>query len=269
MLRGAACAIGSKAYFTAGGSSTVYCYDYISKQWTELSGRLMVTNFTFVGVNNLLTTVGGINSDKLFTHDGGKWIEKFRPMSIKRDNPAAVCTGHSLVVAGGKHTPRQYMLTVEVMDTITLQWFTAASIPKDMYWASMCACGDDLYLLGDESTHVYSCTLQSLLQSYQAPGKASTSQQTNVWSRITDLPVSESTAVTLCDQLISVGGVKDKKKVDSVYCYNPALSTWKIIGTIPSFESLPLVTTLPGDKMIVVYGNCQDITIAVASAVVR
>lgn len=130
----------------------------------------------------------------------------------------------------------------------------------------MTKCDDDLYLLGDKSTHVYSCSLQSLLQSCQAPGKAYASQQTGVWNRITDLPVCQSTAVTLCGQLVSVSGEKDKKNVDSVYCYNPATSEWKNIGTIPSGQSCPLVTALPGDKMIVVYGK-KDITIAIASAI--
>ena len=194
-------------------------------------------------------------------------MEKYPPMTTKRDNPAAVCSGHSLVVAGGCDKQHQHLTTVEVMDTSTLQWFTAASLLSGISWASMTTCGDDLYLLGDGSTHVYSCSLQALLQSCQAPGKASASPQTSIWNRITDLPVSRSTAVTLCRQLVCVGGIKDEIAVDSVYCYNPVTSSWKLIGSIPSSKSCLLVTTLPGDKLILVYGWC-DITIAVASAIV-
>lgn len=80
------------------------------------------------------------------------------------------------------------------------------------------------------------------------------------------LCVSPQLLYTLCGQLVSVSGEKDKKNVDSVYCYNPATSEWKNIGTIPSGQSCPLVTALPGDKMIVVYGK-KDITIAIASAI--
>jgi hypothetical protein len=272
MLRGAACAGGTVAYFNTAGTSNIYCYDYLSKQWTELPAHPgdFMGKFALVVVSDLLTSIGGTNSNKLFTFNGKKWVEKYPPMSTKRSWPAAVCSGHSLVVAGGENERDQSIPTVEVMDTSTLQWSIAASLPRGVYYASMTTCGDDLYLLGDESTHVYSCSLQSLLQSRQAPGKVSVSQQSNVWSRITDLPVLRSTAVTLSGQLISVGGRTDdrhSKAVDSVYCYNPATSTWKIIETIPLSKSLPLVTTLPGDKMIMVYGN-QHITIAVASAVV-
>ena len=278
MLRGAACSIGTMAYFTTGGTHCIYCYDYTSKKWTKLPVRFVVAHFTFVVVNDLLTSVGGRNSSKLFTLSEGKWVEKFPPMTTKRENPAAVCTGHSLVVAGGQDEHNQNLPTVEVMDTNTLQWFTAASLPLGVYRASMTACGDDLYLLGDETTRVYSCSLQALLQSCEAPGKASTSQLTSlwnkfpgkdscVWNRITDLPVSCSTAVTLCGQLVSVGGKNDGKEVDSVYCYDPATSAWKTIRKIPVCKSHPLVTTLPGDKLIIIHGH-GNITIDVADAVV-
>ena len=190
--------------------------------------------------------------------------EKFPPMPTKQKRSAALCTNHSLVVAGGGDDHRQELRTVEVMDTNTLQWFTAASLPKGVYWVSMTACGDNLYLLGDKTTCAYSCSLQALLQSCHK--KASSSQQTKVWDRITDLPVSESTAVTLCGQLVSVGGKDDEGKIDSVYCYNPATSTWKAIGQMPSCEYYPLVTTLSGDKLIIVHSGHNNTDINVASA---
>ena len=272
MVRGAACAGGTVAYFNPGGVNIVYCYNCLSKQWTELPKPKIGSGFALVIIYDLLTTVGGDNSNKLFTFNGKKWVDKYPPMPTKREQPAAVCSGHSLVVAGGQDEQSGCIATVEVMDTNTLQWFTAASLSRGIYRASMTICCDDLYLYGDtnlygdNSTHVYSCSLQSLLQSCQVPGKASALQQTSIWNRITDLPVSSSIAITLCGQLISVGGIKDEKTVDSVYCYNPATSEWKIIGTIPLSMSFPLVTTIPGDKMIVVYGGV-DITIAIANAI--
>ena len=266
MQRGAACAGETVAYFNTVGVNNVYCYNCLSKQWTELPKPSVYSRIALVIISDLLTSIGGTNSNKLFTFNGEKWVEKYPPMPTKRRYPAAVCSGHSLVVAGGRDEQHQSLPTVEVMDTSTLQWFTAASLPRGIHEASLTTCGDDLYLLRDASAHVYSCSLQSLLRSCQAPGKASASQQTSIWNRIADLPVSKSTAITLCGQLVSVGGEKNKEAVDSVYCYNPATSEWKIIGTIPSYQSRPLVTTLPGDKMIVVYGM-MDITIAVASAI--
>ena len=103
------------------------------------------------------------------------------------------------------------------MDTNTLQWFTAASLSRGIHWASMTACVDDLYLLGDNTSYVYSCSFQALLRTCQAPGKALSSQQASVWNRVSDLPVICSTTATLCGQLVSVGGKDDKRvEVNSV-----------------------------------------------------
>ena len=277
MGRGAACVIGILAYFNPGATPDIYCFDYCSKQWSELP-ECPTCNFALVIVNDLLTTVGGEEEgDKLFSFsDEGKWVEEFTPMPTKREYPAAVCTGHSLVVAGGRDEGKD-LPTVEVMDTNTLQWFTAASLPsRRIGLACMTVCGDNLYLLGDATIRVYSCSIQALLQTCQAPGRVSTLQQASVWNRGADLPVKWSTAATLCGQLVSVGGTDDEEvAVNSVYCYDPVTTTWKIIGQIPSCKEAPLVTTLPGDKLIIVYGDgdgdsegdCDgDVTIDIASA---
>ena len=148
MFRGAACGIRTMAYFSPGATSSVYCFDSCSKQWSRLPDHPTFTfNFSLIVINDLLTTVGGIKSNKLFSFSEGnwfskgKWVEKFPPMPTKREYPAAVCTGHSLVVAGG-HDEGKHLPTVEVMDTNTQQWFTAASLPRGICRASMTACGE-------------------------------------------------------------------------------------------------------------------------------
>ena len=42
---------------------------------------------------------------------------------------------------------------------------------------------------------------------------------------------------------------------DRVYCYNPTTNIWSIIGAIPSYSICPAVTTLPGNKLIVLHFN--------------
>ena len=263
LFRGAVCGSRTVAFFNPLGVPSIYCFDYCSKQWSELPRfPIPSSDFALVVINDLLTTVGGTKSNKLFSFSEGKWVEEFPPMPTRRHYLAAVCTGHSLVVAGGRNQDKQALPTVEVMDTNTLQWFTAAGLPRGIDWASMTTCRENLYLFGDDTTHVYSCSLQALLQTC----KASTSQQASVWNRVTDLPVKRSTAATLCGQLVSVGGRDDKRvEVNSVYCYDPETTTWKIIGQIPSCESYPLVTTLTEDKLIMVHG-LENVTIDIASA---
>ena len=252
------------AYFNPGGTKSVYYYDYVKKQWGELP-QCPTSNFAFVVINDLLTTVGGVYSHKkLFSFSDGGWEEKFPPMPTQRYYPAAVCTGRHVVVSGGDNCGKD-LPTVEVMDTHTRQWSTAASLPRGIYHASMTMCGDTLYLLGDDTTQVHYCSLQMLLQSCQAPGPL---REASVWMRLQDLPVKQSTAATLCGELISVGGCDtDNQDLDSVYHYDSATSTWKVIGQMPSKKSRTLITTLPGEKLIVVTGAYDDVFIDIANCI--
>ena len=61
---------------------------------------------------------------------------------------AVVCSGRSLVAAGGVEEGRKKLSAVEVMDTETLQWSTVSSLPHPLYLASATLCGDKVYMLG-------------------------------------------------------------------------------------------------------------------------
>ena len=121
---------------------------------------------------------------------------------------------------------------------------------------------------GDPTQAVTTTTVTALHQSchVQSLGarlmKAiSRAEQSTVWQRITDVPVTDSTCTTLCGQLLAVGGTDSKKKnTTAVHQYNRSTDSWEVTGDIPKVCSLPLVTVLPGNKLIV---GCQgDVYIA-------
>ena len=245
----------------------LYQFDYPSKKWSRLPTCPEIY-YALVAVNNLLTTVGGKqNFNKLFsfcTTPEEKWVERFLPMPHRRIHPAVVVTGTALIVTSGFNEHGEAQYAVDVMDTSTLQWFTAAaSLPREISFSTVATdCGDSLYILGritrwasasliacnrsvspnPETTTVYCCSLQAILQSCQPSGTAvvaSMSQQATIpVSRITDLPMVSGSISTFCGQLIGYGGKVDGHMVhnDRVYCFNPAAGgTWRVIGTIPSF----------------------------------
>ncbi len=197
-------------------SKRIYAYSSQRDNWTNLPDCPTV-NSSLAVVNGLLTAVGGIKSGKLtnalvsLTETGSerKWSEHFPPMPTKRRYPAVVCSGRSLVAAGGGGEGG-HLSTVEVMDTDVPQWFTAYGLPHPFLLASATVCGDNLYLLGgfDENSQtksVLTCSLTALLQSCQPRSlggrlkKAlSLAEDPKVWCKVADLPVYYSTCTTLC-----------------------------------------------------------------------
>ena len=98
-------------------------------------------------VNDALTTIGGEDhqyaaTNKLLSLSGRLWEEVLPPMPTEQMHPAAANTPTHLVVARGG----QNAATVEVLNTETLQWSTASSLPEEVWCLQMTICGGCLYL---------------------------------------------------------------------------------------------------------------------------
>ena len=261
---------GNMAYFNPLHSNNVYSYDSEKQMWSSLPQsphRLC----SLAVVSGLLTAIGGWLgrnvTNQLFSLTGeGKWVERFPPMPTKRNGTAAVCSGKSLVVAGGTGGDHKLLHTVEVMDTETLQWSTASSLPFALRYASAAICQDRFYLLGydrsSEPRSVLACSMADLQQSCQPQSlgaRLETLTLQEVWHQVADLPVCLSSCATLCGQLLAVGGCDDKfvNYSTAIRQYNPATNSWKVISHMPTARYDTLVAVLPGNKLMVVGGNIR------------
>ena len=180
-------------------------------------------------------------------------------MPTKRFGTAAVCSGKSLVVAGGRD--HKLLHTVEVMDMETLQWSTASSLPFALRYASATICQDRIYLLGydmsNEPRSVLACSMTDLLQSCRPQSLGARLESLNlqeVWHRVADLPAHSSSCATLCGQLLAVGGDDDNSFTTAIHQYNPVTNSWEVISHMPTARSDTLVAVLPGNKLMVVGG---------------
>ena len=91
------------------------------------------------------------------------------------------------MVAGGQGEWLTALAAGEVMDTDTLTWSTASSLPRPLSNAIAAVCEETVCLVGGilkRKTAVFVCFLSALFQ-------AQTSEP--VWYHITDLPVEYST----------------------------------------------------------------------------
>ena len=180
-------------------------------------------------------------------------------MPTKRYATAAVCSGKSLVVAGGRGRDFKPLHTVEVMGMETLQWSTASSLPFALRYASATICQDRIYLLTGYNNTVLACSMADLLQSCRPQSlgaRLETSTLQEVWHRVADLPVRASSCATLCGQLLAVGGSDDSFEdyATAIHQYNPATNFWEVISHMPTARYDTLVAVIPGNKLMVVGG---------------
>ena len=262
---------GNVAYFRPGGSNTVFAYNSTNNKWSELP-KCPNYDFSLAMVNSLLTAIGGKTSNyevtnSLLSLTGDKWTKQFPSMPTKRWLTAVVCSGRSLVVAGGLKEGDKHLSTVEVMDTETLHWSTASSLPHPLYQASATLCGELVYMLGGfdqsnkKSNLVFTCSLAALLQSYQPKSlgarlkSLSSVSKPEVWHQLADIPVTESTCASLHGRLLAVGGESsDDKETTAIHIYNTTTNSWEVISHMTTPRHQCSVAVLPHNQLMVVGG---------------
>ena len=268
MRRGSAAADSNMAYFHGNDSTTVHSYDSNTREWHQLPATPH-THSTLVVVHHVLTMVGGLISgratDSLLSLMGEgrviKWLPNLPAMPTKRYWTAAVCSGRSLIVAGG-NDGRNKLSTVEVLDTDIRQWSIASSLTHPYSDATISICGERLYMLGGEdqtgreTRSVLSCSVPELLQSCQPQPQAGMLQtapanQSTIWRCVADAPHCYSSCATLCGQLVAVGGYEALKNSSAITGYNETTDSWEAMGDMPTARYWALVAILNGKMMVV------------------
>ena len=221
-----------------------------------------------VVISGWLTTVGGYNSNELFSLTGAggdsRWTKKFPPMPTKRRRTSALCTDTMLIVVGGYGVGDETLSTVEVMNTENYQWYTAADLPEPMYITSATVCGDRIYILGEacsSTKSIYTCTLSVLLQSRKLSAhlkKTSSADRASIWCKVADLPVTYSTCVSFHGRLLAIGGMDSGKTTTAVYMYNSATNSWEIISHMKNGRCECFAAVLPDNQLMVVGGRTRD-----------
>ena len=270
---------GSVAYFKPQWTKSVFVYNFTNNKWSELP-ECPNSGFSLAMVNSLLTAIGGNTpnnevTNSLLSLTDNKWTKNFPSMPTKCWLTTAVCSGKSLVVAGGSKEifrRERTLSTVEVMDTEILQWSTASSFPHTLSQASATLSGDKVYMLGGfyqndkQSKSAFTCSLAALLQSCQphslgarlktlSLASAPIPSGPKVWHQLADTPVTLSSCTSLHGRLLAVGGNdSDDKAATAVHMYNTTNNSWEVISHMATPRSQCLVTVLSHNKLMVVGG---------------
>ena len=262
---------GNSVYVRDGGTAKVYSYDATTDSWSQLPDCVK-QNGSITVINGRLTTIGGFSSNELFslTREGSsrRWTKEYPPMPTKRRLTTSLCTGATLIVAGGRGEGGAVLSTVEVMNTENHQWSTAADLPQPMYLASATVCGDRIYMLGGYdkgftgTKSVYTCSVSVLLQSCVPNSlvarlkRTSLSDKASVWRQVRDLPVTRSTCESFHGRLLAIGGLDDSRKTTTaVYKYRSTSNSWKVISHMTTGRHDCFTAVLPNNQLMVVGGE--------------
>ena len=248
MVRGSATTDGRFAHFTPRHFNSVYQYECSTEKWEELPS-CPYKNSGLVIIGRELTAVGGDDgsrcTNKLYTLRQRKWVEKYPPMNTARSDTAVVSTsdGEYLIVIGGY--VGGWTATVELFQVKSRRWYQLTDLPQPLPSPSATICGDQLNVIGTDANG-YSCSLAALPSSDQPI----TSPLTLSWKPLPPLPVKNSTAATLCGQLVLIGGRRGGSPVNSIH--QLVDGQWVEIGSMTSERSRCLVASPSPDKIIIV-----------------
>jgi hypothetical protein len=257
MIRGSATTDGRFAYFTPGGSTSVYQYECSTEKWEELPS-CPYENSGLVIIDREITAVGGHDgsrrTNKLYTLRQRKWVEKYPPMNTARSSPAVVSTsdGEYLIVIGGSVGGLDWTATVELFQVKSRRWYNLTDLPEPLSFPSATICGDIVHVVGNYGGDGYSCSLAALPSS-DKPIPPQSIPHLISWTSLPPLPVTSSTAATLCGQVVVIGGRRDGSPVNSIH--QLVDGQWVEIGSMTSGRSSCLVASPSPDKIIIVGGN--------------
>ena len=191
-------------------------------------------------------------------------------MRTKRCRACTLCTNKALIVAGGESEAIRMVAITAILNTATLQWFTAVDLPQPMFCGSLVQVSDDrIYMLGvydkgrSPIKSVYTCSLNALLQSCNPKSLrvrlARSLLPPEVWRSVTDIPAIESSYVSLHGRLLAIGGMHlESKPITAVHMYDPSTNSWEVISHMATPRSLCYAAVLPDNQLIVV-GGCTDV----------
>ena len=267
---------GRVVYFYSWRKEKIMTYNSETVKWGVLP-ECPKNRFSISVVNGWLTAIGGQQPSNdqptktlLSLTEQQKWIEQFPPMTYYHNLPAVACTSTSLIVAGG-YGPDEEQAPVEVMDTNTLCWSTAASLPHPWSQATVTICGDRIYMAGGvvkcaQTNSVQTCVVSEILQlaATQYQTLASNLQLSidshKVWQQVAPLPVYRSSLVTFHGRLLAIGGYDSRNKPTSaVYQYDTATNSWTVISHISTKKYACFTAVLPDNTLMVAGGTLKPL----------
>ena len=269
MTRGIqAVVIGSDVYVGGGygqNAATVMVYSLQTGTWRTLP-PYESRYFGMAVVNNQLVLVGGQSTSThkktnvlgLWDERSQTWTHPFPVMPTAQSSLSVISYQKWLVTAGGYVGRDSNSNKVELLDTLSGQWYEGSSLPKVCSDMSSAISGNKWYLsrgytsMAKSNKHVFGVCLDVLISQAVSQSAGTTSPLTpSPWQTLPELPVTHSTALIIRGSLLTVGG----RGSSAIHLYLPSRKIWVKVGDLPTQRWLCACIVLPSGEIFVAGGN--------------
>ena len=244
--------------------TTVMVYSLKTGTWTTLPPYQSYF-FGMSTVDNKLVLVGGEKTSSgkvtnvlgMWDEQSQTWTHPFPAMRTARHCLSVISYQKWLVVAGGSDERVSYYKSVEILDTISGQWYEGSPLPSGCSEMSSAINRNMWYLFGGytsrgASKQVFSVCLDELVSQAVAHSASTTSPSTpSLWQTLPETPKTHSTALILNGALLAVGG----NNSSAIHVYQPSNRRWVKAGDLPDQRLDCACIVLPSGEIFVAGGN--------------
>ena len=253
--------VGGAVTLSVENDCTVMVYSLASGSWSQLPPH-KTQWFGMAAVNNQLVLVGGNTEMSYYNikatgilamwNEGSRtWTHPYPEMPTPQYLQSVISYQKWLVIAGGKTGRDSYSNKVEILDTLSGQWYEGSLMPSGCTEMSSAMNGNLWYLSNGANKHVFSVNLDELISQALSQSAGNTSPpQPSPWQTLTDTPLIHSTVLVLNGALLTVGGDRSS----TIHHYQPSSRSWVEVGDLPTERWMCTCTVLPNGEIFVVGG---------------
>ena len=250
--------VGGKVYIGGGvveGGSYYKVLEYTIQggQWREIDTP--VHYFGMAVVNDQLIIIGGGDEEVVITDqvwvlesDSNTWTQPFPAMPTARYWVSAVGYKRWVVAVGGEGKR-----CVEVLDTVSKKWYTAAPLPSDVFQPSLAVIQDTLYVVWGKSA--VGVSIPMLISDAMSQSTASNEPRSTEWQPLPDTPTYHPAITSFHGSLLTVGAWDSP--FSTIAMYLPQTEQWLTVAQLPSLRRGCTCVVLRDIGNLMVVGGCN------------
>ena len=250
-------------YASFGRGNTVMVYSLQTGSWRTLL-PYETDDYGMAAVNNQLVLVSASHSNVGVWDEGTQtWTHPCLKMPTSRKLTSVISYHKWLIVTGGCYN-NYYSDKVELLDTLSGQWYEGPPLPNRFSEMSSAINGNMWYLsrgfirvsIPQANKHVFSVCLDELISQAvsQRAGDATSRSTPSPWQTLTDTPLPHSTVLVVNRALLAVGGSDSS----AIHHYQPSSKRWVKVGALPTKRWMCACTVLPSGEIFVAGGGGEN-----------